>query len=104
MQVEPINVTGIIAVIMGISVILIPVAGLTVHFALKPLVGAFARVFEHRGLEETVGIMDRRMELIEAQVESMDAAVNRIAEAVEFDRQLVARRAPALPAPEAPDG
>ena len=38
MPVLPIDLTAIVAVIMGISIVLVPVIGLTARFALKPLV------------------------------------------------------------------
>lgn len=89
MQVMPIDVTEIVAVVLGLSVVLIPIAGLTARFALKPVVEAFGRLGEHRGLEETVAILERRLDLLEAQNESMDRSIRRIADAVEFDRKLL---------------
>jgi hypothetical protein len=87
-QVLPVDLESIIAIVMGISIILIPVAGLTARFALKPTVEALARLFEHKGLEETVGILERRMSLLETQMESMDTSLARVADAVEFDQKL----------------
>lgn len=89
MQVMPIDVTEIVSIVLGLSVVLIPIAGLTARFALKPVVEAFARLGEHRGLEETVAILERRLDLLEAQNESMDQSLRRIADAVEFDRKLL---------------
>lgn len=88
MQVLPVDLESIIAIVMGISIVLIPVAGITARFALKPTVEAFARLFEHKGLEETVGVMERRMNLLESQMESMNTSLARIAETVEFDHEL----------------
>lgn len=93
MQVMPIDLEAIIAIVMGISIVLIPVAGLTARFALKPTVEALARLFEHRGLEETVDILERRMGFLETRMESMDTSLQRLADAVEFDSEL---RAPEL--------
>lgn len=88
MDVLPIDLTSIVAIVMGMLVVLIPVAGLTLRFALKPTVEAIARLFEHKGVEEQVTILERRMSLLEAQMESVDSAVTRIADAMEFDREL----------------
>ena len=88
MEVLPIDLEAIIAIVMGVSIVLIPVAGITARFALKPTVEAFAKLFEHKGLEDTVAILERRMSLLETQMESMDTSLNRIAEAVEFDYEL----------------
>jgi hypothetical protein len=101
LNVLPIDLTAIVAIIMGMLVVLIPVAGLTLRFALKPTVEAFARLFEHRGVEEQVSILERRMGLLESQMESVETSVSRIADALEFDRELGAERArPSLPASE----
>lgn len=96
MQVMPIDLEAIIAIVMGISIILIPVAGLTARFALKPTVEALARLFEHRGLEETVDILERRLGFLETRMESMDTSLQRLADAVEFDSEL---RAPEVRRP-----
>ena len=42
----PIDLTAIVAIVMGMLVVLIPVAGLTARFALKPVVEALARYRE----------------------------------------------------------
>jgi len=88
MPVEPINLTSVIAVIMGISVVLIPVIGLTARFALKPVVEALSKVFESRELSESYQIMERRMGLMEAQIEAMDNSMNRLADTAHFEAQL----------------
>ena len=73
---------------MGISIVLIPVLGITARFALKPTVEALSRFFDKRGNDEAVSILERRMALIEQQVESIDTNVQRLVETVEFDRNL----------------
>jgi len=88
MQILPIDITSLVAVILGISIILVPVIGLTARFALKPSVEALARLFEVRGLDDTVQILERRMELQEQQISSLETTVRRLAEATEFDRKL----------------
>ena len=98
MQIAPIDLTGLVAVIMGISVVLVPVIGLTARFALKPTVEALSRVFDKRGLDDSVAILERRMALLESQMESMESSMRRIAEASEFHMAL-SRGEP--PAPEA---
>ena len=90
MQVLPIDLTGLVAVILGISTVLVPIIGLTARFALKPTVEALSKFFEAKGQEETVAILERRQALLEAQVEQLEAQLRRIAETSEFDRQLAA--------------
>ncbi len=88
MQILPIDITGLVAVILGISIFLVPVIGLTARFALKPTVEALSRFFEHKGLDETVQILERRMALMEQQMEALESGVKRIEEAEDFRRAL----------------
>lgn len=92
MQILPIDLTSLVAVILGISIVLIPVIGLTARFALKPMVEALARVFENRELDESLRILERRLELQEHQLEAMQASLRQLSEARDFDRQLAAPR------------
>lgn len=91
-QIQPVDLTEIVAVVMGVSIVLIPVAGLTLRFAIKPVVEAIGRSLESHGLEDTVGVLERRMEILERQLESTDTSVGRLAEAVEFQKELQAGR------------
>lgn len=88
MQVLPIDLTAIIAVIMGILVVLIPVAGLTARFALKPVVEALGGFFAAKGQEETVKILERRVAFLEQQLESMEHSLTRLEEVSEFHERL----------------
>jgi hypothetical protein len=90
MPVEPINLTAVIAVIMGISVVLVPIIGLTARFALKPAVEALSQVFESKQSNEALHIVERRLALLETQMESLESSVGRLADAVDFDAQLKA--------------
>ena len=88
MQVLPVDLTEMIAVFMGISIVLIPVIGLTARFAIKPVVEALSKGLESRGQDETVRILERRIALLEAQVESVEHSVARVEEATDFEARL----------------
>lgn len=88
MEVLPIDLTEIVATVLGLSVVLIPVAGATARFALKPLVESLGKVNEVRGIEETVAITERRVALLEQQLEAMDATVRHLEAGDAFDRAL----------------
>ena len=92
MDILPIDIVALVSVILGISIVLVPVIGLTARFALKPVVEALARVFESRSVDETVRILERRLELQEQQLEALQASVDKLSETQEFDRQLAAPR------------
>lgn len=95
--IDPINLTEIIAVIMGISVVLIPVIGITARFALKPTVEAFSRLFEGKGTNETISILERRMALMESQIESIESNVKRLVDVTDFHQQLQSGPTPTDP-------
>ena len=97
MEVVPVDLVGLLAVFMGISIVLVPVIGITARFALKPTVEALARLFESRGVEDSVAILERRMALLEQQMESLDGSVKQLAEVADFHRQLEAGGAAGRP-------
>ena len=88
--VETINLIGLLATFMALSVVLIPVIGLTARFALKPTVEALSRFFDRKGSDEVISILERRMELMELQLESIESSVERLADTAEFDQKLAA--------------
>jgi hypothetical protein len=88
MEVMPVDLTAIVAIVMGISVILVPVIGLTARFALKPLVESLGHFFQSRNVEESVRILERRMGLLEQHLETMETTLLRLSEAAEFHRDL----------------
>jgi len=89
MQILPIDVVALVSVILGISIVLVPVIGLTARFALKPAVEAFAKLFEARGEEQALTILERRIELQEQEIAMLHQTVQHLSEAHEFDRRLV---------------
>lgn len=88
MQVLPIDLTEIVTMVLAMSVVLIPVAGATARFALKPLVESLGKVNEVRGVEETVAITERRVALLEQQLEALDSTMRRLEAGDAFDRAL----------------
>jgi hypothetical protein len=86
--VAPIDVTSVVAVIMGILVILIPISGLTARFALKPIAEAVARMREAQGASQALGLVEQRLALLEQQMSNLESDMKRIEDVTEFDRQL----------------
>lgn len=93
MQILPVDITALVATILGISVVLIPVIGVTARFALKPTAEALSRFFDHQGLRETVRVLERRIDFQEHQIEGLEATVRRLSEAADFDRRLLGAHA-----------
>jgi len=92
MEVLPVDLVALVSAILGISVVLVPVIGLTARFALKPVVEALGRVFESRSADESLRILERRLELQEQQIDALLTAVKQISDTQDFDRQLGAPR------------
>lgn len=86
----PIDVTGIILGIMGISIVLIPVIGFTARYALKPFVEALGQYLNQKDTAETVKILERRVALLEHQLEALEHEVEEIDEVSRFHRELEA--------------
>ena len=104
-SIQPIDLTALLSVFMGISIVLVPVIGLTARFALKPTVEALSRFFDKKGSDEAVSILERRIALMEQQLESIASSVQRLAEAAEFDQKLAAPpKGPAQITGLGPDG
>lgn len=84
----PIDVTAIVAVVMGMLVVLIPIAGLTARFALKPIAEAVARMRSGEGARRELSLMEQRVALLEQQLSNLETDVQKIEEVAAFDRRL----------------
>ncbi|HEX2081723.1 MAG TPA: hypothetical protein VHG08_28725 [Longimicrobium sp.] len=94
-----------LAIFLGMMVVLIPITGLTLRFALRPLMEAIASYREMQGANEAQQLLERRFALMEDQVQSMDRSLRELLEESEFRRDLESGRqqaAAALPAPGVP--
>lgn len=82
------DLTGLVAVTLGIMIVLVPVVGVTARFALKPIVEAFARMKEIQGQEQKVALMEQRIALLEEHIHSVDRNLSALQEDADFRRQL----------------
>lgn len=90
LPIMPIDLTAVMGVFMGTLIVLIPVAGVTVRFAIKPIAEAMARMKESQGTAQQIALMQQRMELMEHQFGAMESELHRIKEVAEFTAQLKA--------------
>ncbi len=86
----PIDVTAVVSVFMGTLIVLIPVAGVTIRFALKPIAEAIARIRESQGANQEMSIMAQRLDLLERQLSGVESELHRLHEVQEFQAQLKA--------------
>lgn len=85
------NLVPLIAVFMGSLIVLIPVAGITARFAMKPIVESLARLRESGQKGEALELLERRLALLEHEVQNMSGLrddVQRLVEELEFQRLL----------------
>lgn len=88
----PIDIVGLAGVIMGSLIVLIPVAGLTARFAMKPIVESMAKLRQSSNQTESVAMLERRMALLEQEVQNLSGIrddLGRLVEEMEFQRQLM---------------
>jgi len=93
MQVLPVDLTAITAIIMGMLVVLIPIAGLTARFAIKPIAESMAKLRQGNMDRQVVEMLERRLSLLEQEVHGLGGMrddVARLLEEAEFQRQLKA--------------
>ncbi|HET7232052.1 MAG TPA: hypothetical protein VFJ16_18745 [Longimicrobium sp.] len=82
------NLESLIAVTGGILIVLIPVAGLTARFALKPLIETIAGVMKARQGNEAVQLVERRVALLEQELAAMRTELQQVSDGHAFDRKL----------------
>jgi hypothetical protein len=98
----PFELIPLVAILTGGLIVLIPVIGFTARYVLKPFEETLTRYLQVRGADDSVRIMERRLALVEQQLETMESTLNRIADAADFHRELRAPQAhapTAIPAP-----
>ncbi len=84
----PIDVGEVVAVVMGSLIILIPIAGLTARFALKPVAEAMAKMRESQSSGQRIDLIEQRLDLMEQQLGNIESAVHRLREAQDFHAEL----------------
>jgi hypothetical protein len=90
--VMPVDLVALSAVILGCMMFLIPIAGLTARFAIKPISEALARNREGNTDRETIRMLERRMALLEQEVHGigeMREDLSRVLEELDFQKQLL---------------
>lgn len=85
-----VDVIALVGTIGGLLIVLIPVAGLTARFALKPVVEAIFKVRENTTGARDAAVLERRVALLEQQLRHVEGSMERLVEDSEFRRQLEA--------------
>ena len=80
----------VFALITGV-VILVPLAGLTLRFALKPIVDSVARLMEVRNGTAAVDLVDKRVALLEQEVQYLRSELRQLSDRTDFYDRLIER-------------
>jgi hypothetical protein len=88
------DLVAIIGTTGGLLIVLIPIAGITARFALKPIVESVARLREMQAGAPSSDLkqLDARLSLLEQQMQTVEQSVRQLGDAREFDRQLQSGR------------
>lgn len=86
----------ILVILMSGLVVLIPVAGLTLRFALKPMVDSIARLLEVRNGIATgsasVELVDKRVQLLEQELQAVRSEMQLLTDRTDFYERLTTPR------------
>lgn len=84
----------ILIIIMGGLAVLIPVAGLTLRFALKPMVDSIARLLEvKKGANGNgVDLVDKRVQLLEQELQAVRSEMQLLTDRTDFYERLAVPR------------
>ena len=78
----------ILGILMGGLMFLIPIAGLTARFALKPIMEAIAKGREASGTNRELAVLEQRVALLEQQYQTLETSVERLGEVKDFERRM----------------
>ena len=83
----------IIAILMLGMAVLIPVAGMTARYALKPILEALAQFKGSQVPDNRVGFLEQRLALLEEQFHAVEREHQRLLDESEFRRELESPKA-----------
>ncbi len=69
MDIKPVDLTEMLGVVMGISIVLIPIMAIATRFAFKPLFEALMKLWATRDGVERISVLERRVAMLERQLE-----------------------------------
>lgn len=76
------------AVILGCTIVIIPIAGLTARYAIKPLIDSWLKTRELPVGAEHLTMLERRIQTLEKQVEVLERDNTRLLDEADFRERL----------------
>lgn len=84
----PVDWVALAAVVLGCMIFIIPIAGFTVRYALKPFVETLGEHFAARQKDEDIARLERRLVLIEQEIDHLASSVQRALDEADFHKEL----------------
>ena len=85
---NPDLIVGSLAVIFVGLVVLVPVLGLTLRFAIKPFFDSWIEIQRARVATDRENLHERQLSLLDSEMQQMQSMLRSMMEAQEFQRQL----------------
>lgn len=77
-----------LAVLFGGMTIFVPVLAITLRFALRPVLETWARIRQSQTSDQHYTLLDRRMGVLETEIQQVQHAVQSLVDIQEFQRKL----------------
>jgi hypothetical protein len=81
-------ILGGLAILFTGMVVLVPILGITLRFAIKPFFDTWAEIQRSRVASEDQSLHERRLEVLEAEVQQVQHALRSVLDAQEFQQRL----------------
>ena len=82
------GLAAVLAVFLGGITLLVPILGLTLRFALRPVLETWARLRSEPTLQTQNELLSRQVALLETELQQMQHTLRSLQEAQEFQRRL----------------
>ena len=79
---------GILAILLTGIIILVPVFGLTLRFALRPAIEAWTKLRSENAAPEHTQLLSRQIALLESELQQVQKTLEHLVEIQEFQHQL----------------
>jgi hypothetical protein len=91
MNVLPVDLVALTAIVLGCLMFLIPIAGLTARFAIRPITEAMAKMNAGGADRQSLQLLERRLALLEQEthgISELRGELQRLTAELDFQRQL----------------
>lgn len=90
------GMAAVLAVLLGGIIVLVPILGLTLRFALRPVIETWARLRSAPTPESQTELLGRQVALLEAELQHVQHTMQGLQEAQDFQRRLESEPEPRM--------